>query len=79
MKQKIIRQEVNKGVDEMTSYSINKNSNEKENTEIVYCGEYGANYRRVTWSRNGKKRIVWRWQINSVIAFLLYIALVSYP
>jgi len=29
-------------------------------TGIVFCGECGANYRRVTWSRDGKKKIVWR-------------------
>ena len=26
----------------------------------VICGECGAKYRRVTWSRNGTKKIVWR-------------------
>lgn len=26
----------------------------------VICGECGAKYRRVTWSRNGNKKIVWR-------------------
>ena len=29
-------------------------------TGKVICGECGAKYRRVTWSRNGKKKIVWR-------------------
>jgi len=29
-------------------------------TGIVLCAECGARYRRVTWARNGKKRIVWR-------------------
>ena len=29
-------------------------------TGIVFCGECGANYRRVTWSKRGKKTIVWR-------------------
>ena len=24
------------------------------------CGECGTPYKRVTWARNGKKRIVWR-------------------
>ena len=40
MKQKIIRQEVNKGVDEVTSYSTNKNYNEKENTELKRLNLY---------------------------------------
>ena len=29
-------------------------------TGKVVCSECGAKYRRVTWSRNGKKKIVWR-------------------
>ena len=27
---------------------------------VLICGECGTRYRRVTWSRNGVKRIVWR-------------------
>lgn len=29
-------------------------------TELLVCGECGSSYKRVTWARNGKKRIVWR-------------------
>jgi len=29
-------------------------------TDIVVCGECGAKYKRVTWARNGEKKIVWR-------------------
>ena len=29
-------------------------------TELLACGECGSPYKRVTWARNGKKRIVWR-------------------
>ena len=29
-------------------------------TDVLICGECGMRYRRVTWSRNGVKRIVWR-------------------
>jgi len=29
-------------------------------TGLLLCGECGQEYRRVTWSRNGKKKIVWR-------------------
>jgi len=29
-------------------------------TELLVCGECGTPYRRCTWSRNGKKKIVWR-------------------
>ena len=29
-------------------------------TELLVCGECGSPYKRVTWARDGKKRIVWR-------------------
>lgn len=29
-------------------------------SELLVCGECGTPYKRVTWARNGKKRIVWR-------------------
>ncbi len=29
-------------------------------SELLYCGECGTPYRRCTWSKNGKKKIVWR-------------------
>ena len=29
-------------------------------TELLICGECGSPYKRVTWARNGTKRIVWR-------------------
>ena len=29
-------------------------------TELLVCGECCSPYKRVTWARNGKKRIVWR-------------------
>ncbi len=29
-------------------------------TGILMCGKCGQEYRRVTWARNGKKKIVWR-------------------
>lgn len=37
-----------------------KFSSEYALTGILLCGECGQEYRRVTWSRNGKKKIVWR-------------------
>ncbi|MBQ4517680.1 MAG: recombinase family protein [Clostridia bacterium] len=43
-----------------TGYKTTSYSSQYALTGIVYCGECGANYRRVTWSKNGKKRIVWR-------------------
>lgn len=29
-------------------------------TDVMICGECGSRYKRVTWSRGGKKKIVWR-------------------
>ena len=29
-------------------------------SDRVFCGECGTKYKRTTWSKNGKKRIVWR-------------------
>ena len=29
-------------------------------SDVLQCGECGTRYKRVTWSRNGKKKIVWR-------------------
>lgn len=29
-------------------------------TGMLICGECGQQYRRVTWARNGKKKVVWR-------------------
>lgn len=29
-------------------------------TDVLICGECGTRYKRCTWTRNGKKRIVWR-------------------
>ena len=37
-----------------------KYSSEYALTGILLCGECGQEYRRVTWARNGKKKIVWR-------------------
>jgi len=35
-------------------------SSEYALTGLLLCGECGQEYRRVTWARNGKKKIVWR-------------------
>ena len=37
-----------------------KFSSEYVLTGLLLCGDCGQEYRRVTWSRNGKKKIVWR-------------------
>ena len=43
-----------------TGYKTTSYSSQYALAGIVYCGECGANYRRVTWSKRGKKTIVWR-------------------
>ena len=43
-----------------TGYKRTSYSSQYALTGIVFCGECGANYRRVTWSKRGKKTIVWR-------------------
>ena len=40
--------------------SRSKYSSKYALTEIMHCGYCGTPYKRVTWSRNGKKKIVWR-------------------
>ena len=37
-----------------------KFSSEYALTGLLLCGDCGQEYRRVTWSRNGQKKIVWR-------------------
>ena len=39
---------------------LGKYSSKYALTELLVCGECGSPYKRVTWARNGKKRIVWR-------------------
>ena len=39
---------------------LGKYSGKYAMTELLVCGECGSPYKRVTWARNGKKRIVWR-------------------
>lgn len=29
-------------------------------TGLVFCGDCGSKYRRTTWAKNGKKKVVWR-------------------
>ena len=47
-------------VAEKTNTERGKYSGKYALSELLVCGECGTAYRRVTWSRNGVKRIVWR-------------------
>ena len=51
----------------MSKSAVTRQKNQKSKYSGVYaltgkviCGECGHEYRRVTWSRNGQKKIVWR-------------------
>lgn len=46
--------------DETTVIKKGKYSSKYALTELLICGKCGTPYRRVTWARNGKKKIVWR-------------------
>lgn len=43
-----------------TKTELGKYSGKYALSEIIYCGNCGTPYRRCTWSKNGKKKIVWR-------------------
>jgi len=46
--------------DETTIIKKGKYSSKYALTDLLICGNCGTPYRRVTWARNGKKKIVWR-------------------
>ncbi len=43
-----------------TKTDLGKYSSRYALSEILYCGNCGTPYRRCTWSKNGKKKVVWR-------------------
>ena len=43
-----------------TKTELGKYSGKYALSELVYCGECGKPYRRVTWNIRGKRKIVWR-------------------
>ena len=44
----------------MWKMTMNQSYRRNYFTGLLLCGDCGQEYRRVTWSRNGKKKIVWR-------------------
>lgn len=54
------RSAINKAAVTRKKDQKSKFSSEYALTGILLCGECGQEYRRVTWARNGKKKIVWR-------------------
>ena len=43
-----------------TKTELGKYSGKYVLTDLLFCGNYGTPYRRTTWSKNGKKKVVWR-------------------
>ena len=56
----MVQDEMQRRASLYSSKTPSKYSSKYALTGKVICGECGAKYRRVTWSRNGKKKIVWR-------------------
>lgn len=56
----MVQDEIQRRAKLYSSKTPSKYSSKYALTGKVICGECGAKYRRVTWSRNGKKTIVWR-------------------
>lgn len=56
----MVQDEIQRRANLYSSKTPTKYSSKYALTGKVICGECGAKYRRVTWSRNGNKRIVWR-------------------
>ncbi len=56
----MVQDEMQRRASLYSSKTPSKYSSKYALTGKVICGECGAKYRRVTWARNGKKKIVWR-------------------
>lgn len=54
VQQMLVERSINK------KYDKQKYSSKYALTGVVYCKNCGEVYRRITWSRNGQKKIVWR-------------------
>jgi hypothetical protein len=61
--------ELNREISELTKRKVPQKATKIEQgkysskyalSELLVCGCCGARYRRVTWARNGKKKVVWR-------------------
>ncbi len=56
----MVQDEMQRRVSLYSSKTPSKYSSKYALTGKVICGECGAKYRRVTWAKNGKMKIVWR-------------------
>jgi len=48
------------GASQKKAVNRGKYSSQYALTDLLFCGTCGTKYRRATWSRNGKKKVVWR-------------------
>ena len=60
VQEEIARRRSKRKVSDRTQTEQSKYSGKYALTERLICGECNTPYRRVTWARNGTKRIVWR-------------------
>jgi len=60
IKAEFARRNAKKSNDTTQGIRKGKYSGQYALSELMICGECGTPYRRVTWSKNGKKKIVWR-------------------
>jgi site-specific DNA recombinase len=60
VQKEIIRRISKRKVSDKAKTQVAKYSSKYALSELLVCGKCGTPYKRVTWSRNGKKKIVWR-------------------
>ena len=56
----IARRSSRQRTSDKTASALGKYSGKYALTDLLVCGECGRPYRRKTWTRNGKKKVVWR-------------------
>ncbi len=60
VQEEIARRSAKRRVSDKALTEKGKYSGKYTLSELLVCGECGARYKRVTWARGGKKKIVWR-------------------
>ncbi|MEG1835491.1 MAG: recombinase family protein [Oscillospiraceae bacterium] len=60
VQQEIARRKGKRKVSGTTTTEQGKYSSKYALTELLICGNCNTPYRRITWARNGKKKVVWR-------------------
>lgn len=60
VQKEITRRTSKRKISDKTKTQVAKYSSKYALSELLICGNCGSHYKRVTWSRNCKKKIVWR-------------------